>query len=213
MHLIGDGDSSVYAQIMQNVPVWGKYVKKIECSNHVCKCVRSNLEKLVNENPEYKGKGKLTKQIRVRIVSSIRCAIRMRSLESDKRKAIKNLEHDITNCINHIYGDHSRCSDFCKANLKDKVQHKWSPQTWEETTSSVSGHYYTTLYSKRLQCLKNNTKTKGKKEIKSRRYKRKMKSAKESTAASSKKHYGPEAIQVEADISSEELDKRKTTVP
>lgn len=28
MHLIGDGDSSVYAQIMQNVPVWGKYVKK-----------------------------------------------------------------------------------------------------------------------------------------------------------------------------------------
>ncbi|CAC5405811.1 unnamed protein product [Mytilus coruscus] len=44
----------------------------------------------------------------------------MRSLESDKRKAIKNLEHDITNCINHIYGDHSRCSDFCKANLKDK---------------------------------------------------------------------------------------------
>ncbi|CAG2245735.1 unnamed protein product [Mytilus edulis] len=324
MHLIGDGDSSVYAQIMQNVPVWGKYVKKIECSNHVCKCVRSNLEKLVNENPEYKGKGKLTKQIRVRIVSSIRCAIRMRSLESDKRKAIKNLEHDITNCINHIYGDHSRCSDFCKANLKDKssaqaheaidnddtenifdeqscfwnegtsndaleesrlsshlsitdlmscmrqdlslilsrvakksasllgnftsnlaemwmhVRTKydggkiynhcnrgswhnrcyaaslrfnkgiqWSPQTWEETTSSVSGHYYTTLYSKRLQCLKNNTKTKGKKEIKSRRYKRKMKSAKESTAASSKKHYGPEAIQVEADISSEELDKRK----
>ncbi|CAC5405812.1 unnamed protein product [Mytilus coruscus] len=42
-----------------------------------------------------------------------------------------------------------------------------------------------------------------------RRYKRKIKSAKESTAASSKKHYGPEAIQVEADISSEELDKRK----
>lgn len=82
--------------------------------------MRSNLEKLVNENPEYKGKGKLAKQIRVRIVSSIRCAIRMRSLESDMRKAIKNLEHDITNCINHIYGDHSRCSDFCKANLKDK---------------------------------------------------------------------------------------------
>ncbi|CAC5381699.1 unnamed protein product [Mytilus coruscus] len=206
-------------------------------------------------------------------------------------------EHDITNCINHIYGDHSRCSDFCKANLKDKssvqaiddnddtenifdeqccfwnegtsndaleesrlssdlsitdlmscmrqdlslilsrvakkstsllgnftsnlaemwmhVRTKydggiqWSPQTWEETTSSVSGHYFTNLYSKRLQCLKNNTKTKGKKEIKTRRYKRKIKSAKESTAASSKKHYGPEAIQVEADISSEELDKRK----
>ncbi|CAG2214773.1 unnamed protein product [Mytilus edulis] len=101
---------------------------------------------------------------------------------------------------------HNRCY---AASLRFNKGIQWSPQTWEETTSSVSGHYYTTLYSKRLQCLKNNTKTKGKKEIKSRRYKRKIKSAKESTAASSKKHYGPEAIQVEADISSEELDKRK----
>ncbi|VDH93322.1 Hypothetical predicted protein, partial [Mytilus galloprovincialis] len=166
----------------------------------------------------------------------------MRSLESDKRKAIKNLEHDITNCINHIYGDHSRCSDFCKANLKDKssaqaheaidnddTENIFDEQScfWNEGTSNdaleesrlSSNLSITDLMScmrqdlslilsrvakKSASLLGNFTSNLAEMWMHVR-----TKYDGESTAASSKKHYGPEAIQVEADISSEELDKRK----
>ncbi|XP_078329794.1 uncharacterized protein LOC144624228 [Crassostrea virginica] len=114
LKLIADGDSSVYAKIHEEVPIWGKYVTKIECSNHACKCLRSNLEKLVNDNPIYKGQNKLSKPTRVRLVSAVRCAIRMRSQENSPMSARK-IAHDIRNSIHHIFGNHEKCSDFCKA--------------------------------------------------------------------------------------------------
>ncbi|VDI63991.1 Hypothetical predicted protein [Mytilus galloprovincialis] len=122
MNFIADGDSSMHAQIMDRVPVWGKHVKKLECANHITKCLRSNLEKLVTEKPSYKGKGKLCKRTRVRIVSSVRCAIRKRSDETNRILATKKLEHAIRNTTSHIYGDHKLFNpDFCKA--KSKVSH------------------------------------------------------------------------------------------
>ncbi|XP_053403226.1 uncharacterized protein LOC128558323 [Mercenaria mercenaria] len=63
--IIADGDSSVYAKLQENVPVWGRNIVKLECANHTCKCLRSNLEKLVTEKPQHKGKGKLTKLNRI----------------------------------------------------------------------------------------------------------------------------------------------------
>ena len=56
LRFIGDGDSSVYPTLIQCVPVWGRFITKIECANHACKCYRGSLEKLVANNPSYKGK-------------------------------------------------------------------------------------------------------------------------------------------------------------
>ena len=56
---IGDGDSSVYSSLIEAVP-WGYSIKKVECANHSLKCYRSALEKY----PAYKGKGKLTEDMR-----------------------------------------------------------------------------------------------------------------------------------------------------
>ena len=47
MQFIGDGDSSVYPSLMQNVPGWGYATKKLECANHACKCYRGALEQLI----------------------------------------------------------------------------------------------------------------------------------------------------------------------
>ena len=44
---IGDGDSSVYPSLIPHVPTWGGSIKKLEYANHVTKCYRSSLEKLV----------------------------------------------------------------------------------------------------------------------------------------------------------------------
>ena len=107
---IGDGDSSVHSTLIQNVP-WGYAIKKVECA---CKCYRGALEKLVQENPSYKGKGRLTQKMRQKLESSARCAIRMRSKETDRHKAITLLRQDLINGPLHCFGHHESCSaDFC----------------------------------------------------------------------------------------------------
>lgn len=65
----------MFAKIQENIPVWGRAVEKVECANHVCKCLRSNLEPLVDNNPMYIGKTHLTKASRVRLTSTVRCNI------------------------------------------------------------------------------------------------------------------------------------------
>lgn len=33
---VGDGDSSVYPTLIENVLGWGRYIEKLECANHAC---------------------------------------------------------------------------------------------------------------------------------------------------------------------------------
>lgn len=112
---IGDGDSSVYASLVTQVPVWGHAIQKAECANHAIKCYRGALEKLVQEKPKYKGKGKLTEKMRKRLTAAARCAIKMRSKHPDKRVATELLQKDLRNSPLHCFGIHKQCStDYCK---------------------------------------------------------------------------------------------------
>ncbi|KAJ8320069.1 hypothetical protein KUTeg_001656 [Tegillarca granosa] len=36
-------------------------------------------------------------------------------METDKQAAVRLLQHDIHNSVHHVFGDHSRCTDFCKS--------------------------------------------------------------------------------------------------
>lgn len=122
MRFVGDGDSSVYPTLVQSVPVWGHAIKKQECANHACKCYRSALEKLVQEKPEYKGRGGLTERMRKRLTSAARCAIKMRSKEMDRSQALRSLERDLINGPYHCFGHHTRCSpDYC-CTAKENLQ-------------------------------------------------------------------------------------------
>ncbi|CAC5385731.1 unnamed protein product [Mytilus coruscus] len=123
VRVVGDGDSSVFANIRKGVPGWRREVTKEECANHVCKFYRSNLEKMVTENPLYQGRNHLSKTTRVRLVSALRCAIRFRSKELneqtvDTSTVIKRLSHDIINSVNHVFSQHDNCSDFCRAKIQ-----------------------------------------------------------------------------------------------
>ena len=119
---IGDGDSSVYPTLIQKVSGWGHAIKKLECANHVCKCYRGALEKLVRDNPSYKGRGGLTEKMRRRLVSAARCAIKMRSKEVDRKNAVRLLKRDLLNGPNHCFGHHIHCSaDFCST-VKNQPQ-------------------------------------------------------------------------------------------
>ena len=104
---IGDGDSSVYPTLLTSVPGWGQAIKKLECANHACKCYRGTLEKLVQDNLLYKDSGRLIKKMRQKLVSGARCAIRMRSYETDVKKAVELLNRDLLNGPLHCFGIHS----------------------------------------------------------------------------------------------------------
>ena len=111
---IGDGDSSVHPTLIQNVPGWGHAIRKVECANHVCKCYRGALEKLVKTNSSYKGSGWLTVKIRKTLVSAARCAIRMRSKEKNRVQALALLRKNLINGPRHCFGIHTHCSpDLC----------------------------------------------------------------------------------------------------
>ena len=72
--------------------------------------------------PHYKGRGGLTAKMRARLTSAARCAIRMRSKEPDRKKAVRQLERDLLNGPAHCFGDHRHCSsDFCCKNKTDNT--------------------------------------------------------------------------------------------
>lgn len=109
MRFIGDGDCSVHPTLLENVPVWGQDIKKMECANHACKCYRSSLEKLAADNHVYKGKGGLTEKMRKRLTSAARCAIKMCSKDGNRQRAVRLLEQDLINGPRHCFGYHQKC--------------------------------------------------------------------------------------------------------
>ncbi len=134
--VIGDGDSSVYPSLIQQVPGWGHCIKKVECANHICKCYRSALEKLVSENPAYKGSGGLTEKMTRRLVSAARYAIKMRSKEPDRRLGVKLLRADLKNGPNHCFGNHQLCNpDFCSS-AKNRLLASENPPVQEAAAQS-----------------------------------------------------------------------------
>ena len=135
---VGDGDSSVYPTLIQQVPGWGHAIRKLECANHCCKCYRGSLEKLVQDNPSYKGNGGLTERMRQRLVSAARCAIRMRSRESDRLLGIRLLKADLKNGPNHCFGHHNNCSpDFCSS-ARDRLQNDHLTQEVQTPVATVT---------------------------------------------------------------------------
>ena len=140
---IGDGDSSVFPTLRENVPIWGFDIQKIECANHACKCYRSSLEKLATNNPSYKGKGGLTEKMRKRLTSAARCAIKMRSQEPNRNVAARLLEHDLLNGPFHCFGYHNKCSpDFCSTarenQLRTDSRHPTDPSSVPSAPSTSS---------------------------------------------------------------------------
>ena len=109
--LIGDGDSSVYSKIIENVP-YGRRVKKKECANHAVRCYRKSLHDLVNTHTEWKGRNSLTEQKIRRIAAGAREAIRMHA----KTGNVDLLRKDLRNGPYHVFGDHRNCNEeFCSS--------------------------------------------------------------------------------------------------
>ncbi|CAG2207135.1 unnamed protein product [Mytilus edulis] len=127
--------------IREGVPGWEDRQLRRYAPTMYVNVIVPTWKKMVTENPLYKGRHHLSKTTRVRLVSALRCAIRFRSKELkeqtvDVSTAIKRLRHDIINSVNHVFGQHDHCSDFCRA----KTQQTDTSSDINTCTSSNSDH-------------------------------------------------------------------------
>lgn len=118
---IADGDSNVYKRILDSHPYKNLTIQKLECRNHllrnVCKklkdmCTKKDAGKLVHK--------KLLQNNILRLRKGIVSAIKYR--KENKHTEI-DLQNDILNCIDHLFGQHTKCATyFCKTVNDTNVQ-------------------------------------------------------------------------------------------
>ena len=99
---------------------------------------------------------------------------------------------------------HTRC--YAGA-LRVNEGPKWSPAVWTKATGTTAGENFDLEYERREKCVENNNTWKNTKESKLKRWKRKVKSNKESSRVVGRREYGKEARDVEPDMCQEELNK------
>ena len=68
---IADGDSSVFATLQKTVPVWRRSITQWNALITYANVSGVIWKKLVEEKPQYKGKGKLTKLNRIGLTTAI----------------------------------------------------------------------------------------------------------------------------------------------
>lgn len=107
-YYIGDGDSSVYARIVEKVS-YGRDVIKLECANHITRNLHDGLRKLASNKHfpihvrkilTYGSPSPLE-----RLVKGVRTAIK----ECGKTHNVHILREDLKNAPFHVLGSHKNC--------------------------------------------------------------------------------------------------------
>ena len=155
---IGDGDSATYNALLKN-DVYGKYgvrVGRLYCYNHL---FRNMCNKIVDASRSKINRSAVTGNIlnfrefikksayRVRKAIMFHTNQRIKANCSEKDK-IKELQRDIFNVVNHVYGQHKNCKSRGLNCNGRKNQKNWIPilkayriyDTIEEAVKKVSSH-------------------------------------------------------------------------
>ncbi|XP_049877293.1 uncharacterized protein LOC126374645 [Pectinophora gossypiella] len=108
LSFVGDGDSSVFAQLKEKVS-YGRYIKKIECKNHVIKNYTSALYKiLANKKLPLYGRRLLKAKIQKLTVVTKKIIMQNHSNRTHMRE-------DLKNGPSHVFGHHDNCKHYyCK---------------------------------------------------------------------------------------------------
>lgn len=117
-YFVGDGDSSVYARIMEKVP-YGRSVFKMECANHCVRNYTSHLHTLAADKNFPSESRKLLKPTIPRLTAAARGAIRHCGQNGEE---VEDLIKDLRNGPYHVFGDHSNCREyFCSRSESKNV--------------------------------------------------------------------------------------------
>lgn len=121
LKVISDGDSSTYSKLLEHKPYGDRHIEKIECTNHLHRNFRTNIENAVKGCP--RGLNKHVVQNLERIRKDIHCAVDFRKNETTSEdQKISLLKSDLNNILHHVFGDHSNCPDYIKHHCKHDDQ-------------------------------------------------------------------------------------------
>lgn len=116
LRYIGDGDSSVMANIAEKCP-YGRRVIKVPCRNHSLRAYTSGLYGIACNTAlgDARTRAKVRTQI-PRLVKGVNCAIAKYSkaecLKDPQR--VSKLKEELKNGPSHVFGDHEKCGDWCE---------------------------------------------------------------------------------------------------
>lgn len=102
---IGDGDSNVYKQLLQQRPYKNLTVQKVECRNHLYRNFCNKLRDIVKNKRYYLEYRKCLNGNIFRLRNAISKAVKFRKTSND----ISGLRRDIENAPYHIFGSHNKC--------------------------------------------------------------------------------------------------------
>ncbi|XP_063238957.1 uncharacterized protein LOC134540255 [Bacillus rossius redtenbacheri] len=135
-YFVGDGDSSVYAKLVQNVS-YGRTIQKLECANHCIKNYTGHLHKLAADKTFPPDSRKLLKQSIPRLTAAARGAIRHCA---DEGETVDDSISDLKNWPYHVFGEHAQCRNyFCqKVESNENLKIITNAKLLDEITALVS---------------------------------------------------------------------------
>lgn len=122
LRLVADGDSSTYAKIIEHRPYGHRHVVKDECTNHLKRNFRKQIETAVTGCP--RGLNKIVCDNLDRIRKDVCCAVQYRKNQNTtEMEKVASLKSDLSNILHHIFGDHSNCPDYIKKCCKTNTNY------------------------------------------------------------------------------------------
>lgn len=113
-NVIGDGDSSVYHEILNRVQYPNIMVRKFECVNHALKNVKKPLIESSNNTKHKLELRKILKPKIERIATAAASAIiyNHEHQYDEVPTTSLTLREDIINIPNHVFGSHHKCKEY-----------------------------------------------------------------------------------------------------
>lgn len=110
--VIGDGDSSVYMKLKQNVE-YGHQLSKVECKNHAIKCYGKSLYNMKKDTRiKAEGRKLLTNENIKKLQNIVHKMLFVNNEES-------SLKTDLINSVNHVFENHQNCKEKYCSNVGD----------------------------------------------------------------------------------------------
>lgn len=127
--MIGDGDASTYAKILNAKPYESQNVtvEKIECRNHILRNFCKKLYALKTETKYLLVHRKTLTNIKIMSMRKaiVKCIKHHKASNDARNVAISVLHNDIVNAMAHAYGDHKMCHYYyCEKQENENVEQK-----------------------------------------------------------------------------------------
>ncbi len=111
---VGDEDATTRKKLVDEVPEHLRPSTKKSDHNHIKRNLKDHLFKL--KKKKYSGKGVLSTAIILKLTSDFSVAIKTNQGDASKCQAA------IENIVNHNFGDHTQCGNWCKYSDNSKLK-------------------------------------------------------------------------------------------